>query len=157
MRSLLQSPLLPFVVNGVLLLAFGTLVPHPLCAQNASTPRIELGIIVVDSSTQAESVLERLKKGEDFSVLAKQLSIDPTSSDGGYMGPVDISALRPQLREDLKGITPGQITAALRVPSGYAILKVLLPAETSTLQNLSPAYSAFRGHGINPLSTECRR
>jgi parvulin-like peptidyl-prolyl isomerase len=52
------------------------------------------GIIVVDSSQQAENILERLKKGEDFSALAKQLSIDPTSSGGGHMGPVDISALR---------------------------------------------------------------
>jgi parvulin-like peptidyl-prolyl isomerase len=56
-------------------------------------------IIVVDSSTQADKVLQRLKNGEDFAALAKELSIDPTASDGGSMGRVNPAALRAELRD----------------------------------------------------------
>ena len=99
----------------------------------------ELRIIVVDSASKADRVLRRLKSGEDFSALARELSIDPTSSDGGSMGRVDPSTLRAELREALKGIAPGQLTGVVRVPSGYAILKVLPPGDSDTRQNTSPA------------------
>jgi tetratricopeptide (TPR) repeat protein len=96
-------------------------------------------IIVVDSSSQADRVLQRLKSGEDFAALAKEVSTDPTSSEGGYMGQVDPSTLRSELREALKGLAPGQVTGVIHLPSGYAILKVLPNPETPALQNTSPA------------------
>ncbi len=104
-----------------------------------SPPAIELRMIVVDSSSLADRVTQRLKSGEDFASLARELSIDPTASDGGSMGRVDPSSLRAELREALKGIVPGQITGIVRVPSGYAILKVLPPGDADALQNTSPA------------------
>jgi tetratricopeptide (TPR) repeat protein len=99
----------------------------------------ELRIIVVDSASKADQVLQRLKSGEDFAALARDVSIDPTSSDGGLMGRVVPSTLRTELRDALRGIAPGQITGVVRVPSGYAILKVLSPGEGDTQQNTSPA------------------
>lgn len=119
----------------LLLLGLTTVVP----AQSPTEKSVELRIIVVDSSSQAESVRQRLKKGEDFAAIAKEISIDPTSSDGGYMGLLDPSSLRPELRDALKGVNPGQITGVIRLPSGYALLKLLLPSETAALQNTSPA------------------
>jgi tetratricopeptide (TPR) repeat protein len=98
-----------------------------------------LRIIVVDSSAKADRILQRLKSGEDFAALARELSIDPTSSDGGYMGRVDPSALRSELRDAVKGVAAGQLTNVMRVPSGYAILKVLPRGEADALQNTSPA------------------
>jgi tetratricopeptide (TPR) repeat protein len=100
---------------------------------------IELRIIVVESSAQADHVVQRLKSGEDFAALARELSIDPTASDGGSMGRVDPSSLRSELRQALQGIVPGQITRIVRVPSGYAILKVAPPGDADPLQNTSPA------------------
>src|ERR1700691_4856424 len=100
---------------------------------------IELQIIVVDSAAKADRIVERLKGGEDFAALARELSIDPTSSDGGSMGRVDPSALRSELRDALKGTATGQITRVLRLPSGYAVLKVVPPGDPDTLQNTSPA------------------
>jgi tetratricopeptide (TPR) repeat protein len=119
----------------LLLLGLTTVVP----AQSPTEKSVELRIIVVDSSSQAESVLPRLKNGEDFAAIAKEISIDPTSSDGGYMGLLDPASLRQELRDALKGVNPGQITGVIRLPSGYALLKVLLPSETAVLQNTSPA------------------
>jgi tetratricopeptide (TPR) repeat protein len=115
------------------------LFPHFIAAQVPKPGDVELRIIVVDSSSQAERILQKLKNGEDFAALAKQLSLDPTASDGGYMGLVNPSTLRSELRDALKGILPGQITGLIRQPAGYAILKVLPPSETAALQNTSPA------------------
>ena len=105
----------------------------------ASPPLVELRIIVVDSSSQADRVLERLKNGEDFAAVAKAVSIDPTASDGGYMGPIDPATLRPDLRDAIKGMTPGQITNVIHGKSGYAIVKVVSPSETTPVDNTAPA------------------
>jgi hypothetical protein len=114
-----------------------------------STPNtVNLRIIVVDSPAKADRVTERLKSGEDFATLARELSIDPTASDGGSMGRIDPSTLRSELRDAVKGIPPGQITSVVRVPSGYAILKVVPPTEADASQSTSPARilpSAARG------------
>jgi tetratricopeptide (TPR) repeat protein len=118
------------------------LILHPLnglvLAQNSSKVE-EVRIIVVDSAAKADQVLQRLKSGEDFASLAREVSIDPTSSDGGSMGRIDASTLRTELRDALKGIAPGQITGVVRVPAGYAILKVLSPGDADPQQNTSPA------------------
>jgi len=99
----------------------------------------ELRIIVVDSASKADQVLQRLKRGEDFAALAREVSIDPTASDGGSMGRIDLSSLRTELRDALNGVAPGQITGVVREPSGYAILKVLSPGDLDTRQDTTPA------------------
>ena len=109
-----------------------------LLAQDSPIP-LDLRIIVVDSPAKADHLLQRLQAGEDFATLARELSIDPTASDGGYMGRVAPSTLRSELRDALKGLVPGQITAVVREPSGYAIMKVITPGEQNALQNTSPA------------------
>ena len=101
--------------------------------------KVDLRIIVTDSSAKAERVTQRLKNGEDFANLAREVSIDPTASDGGYMGQLDPSSLRAELRDALQGVGVGQLTAVVRVASGYAILKVIAPGEANTIQNTSPA------------------
>src|SRR3984957_19462409 len=108
-------------------------------AQAPKPNGLELRIIVVDSSSQADRAVQRLKSGEEFTAIAKEISIDPTASDGGYMGVVDPTTLRSELRDALKGVAAGQMTGVILLPSGYAILKVLVPAETAALQNTSPA------------------
>jgi tetratricopeptide (TPR) repeat protein len=100
---------------------------------------VELRIIVVESSTEADRILQALRGGEDFAARARKVSIDPTASDGGYMGRVDPSTLRAEIRDALKGLVPGQITTVIHIPSGYAILKVIAPSETVPLQNTAPA------------------
>lgn len=108
-------------------------------AQNSPSSNPGLRIIVASSAEQAQGILERLKKGEDFAALAKQKSVDATADDGGYMGRVDPATLRPELREALKGIAPGQITGVIKVPSGFAILKVLAATESVADKNANPA------------------
>ena len=92
---------------------------------------VDLQIIVVNSAGEAQGILERLKKGEDFAALAKAASTDATASEGGYMGHIEPATLRPELREVLRGLAPGQLTPIIHLPSGYAILKIMPAAATS--------------------------
>ena len=131
------SAMLSVFILVLSLLCFGA--PELLLAQSATPPLADLLIIVVDSPTQADKILQRLKNGEDFASLAKQFSIDPTASDGGSMGRVDPAALRPELREVVTHLSVGEMSSVIHTHSGYAILKMLSPAPAEPLQNTAPA------------------
>lgn len=106
---------------------------------NASPKQLALQVIVVTTPEQASQILEKLKAGYDFASLAKEKSIDPTADSGGSMGRMDPTVLRPELRDALKGIGPGQLSPIVRIPSGYAIVKVLPESEAAALENAPKA------------------
>src|SRR5579875_3226189 len=97
-------------------------LPHALHSQ--ASPSLPLRILVVPSAQQAQTILHRLRKGEDFAALAQQSSTDPTANQGGYVGTIDPANLRPELRDALKGLAPGDLTNIIKIPTGYAILKI---------------------------------
>lgn len=101
-------------------------------AQGLVDRTIALRIIVVNSPSRAQEILVRLGRGEDFAILAKQLSTDATAPQGGYMGQLDPLTLRPEIRDALQGVGPGQVAPVIQLPSGYAILQVVPSTETST-------------------------
>src|ERR1700722_2905682 len=101
-------------------------------------PSPGLRIIVVSFSSHAQEILGQLKQGKDFAELAHAKSLDPTATNGGYMGRPDPGALCTELRVALKGVVAGDITGIVQVPAGYAILKVLLESEVPQ-QNLNSA------------------
>jgi tetratricopeptide (TPR) repeat protein len=92
---------------------------------NPQPGSVALRIIVVNSQKEAQQILERLKGGEDFATLAKDKSTDPTANEGGYLGEMGTAKLRLELQDALKGVGPGQLSAVVRIPAGYAILQVL--------------------------------
>ena len=95
----------------------------------AQAGQVRLQIIVVNSKSDAEAALAKLQHGADFAALAKNVSSDGTAADGGYMGEVDPSSLRPEIRDALRGLSPGQLTPIVKLPTGFAVLKVLAGAE----------------------------
>jgi hypothetical protein len=97
----------------------------PLQPPSTAVDEITLRIIVVSSQEKAQHILERLEKGENFAALARQESIDSTADDGGSMGKVTLSSLRPELRNALQGVGPGQFSPVVQLPAGYAILEVV--------------------------------
>jgi len=101
-------------------------------APNGTPEQLTLRIIVVSSPDQAQKILDDLNKGEDFSTLAHRDSIDSTASDGGYLGQVSLSSLRPELRAALDGVSPGHVSPIVKGPLGFAILKVETEPGTAT-------------------------
>jgi peptidyl-prolyl cis-trans isomerase SurA len=78
---------------------------------------------------KVQMIEARLRQGEDFSALAQNYSEDPNSAaNGGDMGFVPESALvnaDAETRRAIMTLLPGQVSAPIRTPVGYRILKVM--------------------------------
>ncbi len=111
-------------------------------AQDASTNQIGVRMIMVDSVGKAERILERLNRGDDFAVLAREESMDPSAISGGLLGMSDIATLQPELRDALKGLKPGQLSHIVEIPLGYAILKFLSQSEVVDIEEADRSRSA---------------
>ena len=72
--------------------------------------KIDLGIIVMPTMKDAQSILKQLKNGTEFSVLAKENSIDASAVDGGYVGKIDPNTLRLELRKAALELKTGEIS-----------------------------------------------
>jgi len=127
-----------FCLSAALGLGLVFAASSALPPQDSSPAMLNLQVIVVDAPGKAQQILDRLNKGEDFAGIAKSESIDPSGQQGGFIGIVNPSTLRLELREALKGIRPGQTTGAIAVPSGYVILKLLPENQPSVAQGMGP-------------------
>ena len=74
---------------------------------------------------KAEATLDRLKKGEDFGKLAKQLSDDAASKDsGGEYAREKLNELPAPVTEAFAALAPGDTTnEAIRSPGGWHIVR----------------------------------
>jgi hypothetical protein len=125
---------LVFAILPILFLSFNSTTIS--IAQPGGREEVLLRVIVVDTENEAKQILEELKSGKEFGTIARNKSIDPSAGDFGYLGEVDLATLRPELREALHGLGPGQVTNVVKVPGGYAILKVLPASEGAVGQGM---------------------
>jgi tetratricopeptide (TPR) repeat protein len=135
---------LQMLAFGVFVLLVANLPGFSQMVQSgASAPadEVSLQIIVVGSYDEAQNILEQLKAGESFAALAQKKSIDPSADDGGRIGTLSVSMLRPELRDALKGVGPGQLSPIVRTSLGYAIFKVV-KAEQPESSPVSPGRTA---------------
>jgi peptidyl-prolyl cis-trans isomerase C len=86
--------------------------------------RMRASRITVPTEEQAKAVLARIKKGEDFSELAKKFSKDENALRGGSMGTVRQGKLPPELDKVLAGLKEGQVSQPVKTQQGYVILRV---------------------------------
>jgi hypothetical protein len=127
------------------LLLLGAFPAIPAVLAQAAPVTNHVRIIVVASEPEARQLLKRLQAGEDFADLAKAKSIHPTADQGGDMGPVDPAALNANLRTVLAKLKPGQISGVVKIPTGFAILK-LSPEEGA------PSVSPVTSQGMLPIA-----
>jgi len=113
--------------RAIWLVAFGALAALGALAAAQVTPSddVTLRVIVVDSAEEAQRIVGRLSAGEDFVALAQSESIDPTAGAGGLIGKVTRSTLPAVLKDALVGVAPGQLSPVVRIPTGFAVLKVV--------------------------------
>src|SRR3954469_22410216 len=127
-----------------LLLALALFAP----GQELPSTAIPIRILVLNSAEEAARVRAELEKGADFGVLARQKSVDATSLDGGLLGKVDPSTMREEIRTALRGLAAGQLSPVFRLPSGFAIVKVLAPDELAGIpESQRPRQPAVRAEG----------
>lgn len=103
---------------------------------------IPVRLIVVNSAEDAQAIENRLKAGADFAVLAREQSVDPTSSAGGFLGKIDPASLRDELSDGLRAVQPGQLSKIVKLSSSYAIMQVLTQAQAADLGKADRALQA---------------
>lgn len=74
---------------------------------------------------EAQAILERARKGEDFAELAKKHSRSPEAREGGVLGYFKHGELMPELEEAGFKLRPGETSDLVRAPAGFHILRVL--------------------------------
>jgi len=142
-----KSHAIALLACGILLCSF--LAFRTALSQETSAVRIDFQVIVVDTAAKAQQVLARLKKGEDFAALAKEVSIDPNAKEGGYFRGVDPATLRPELRDALQSLKSGETSDAIKVPTGLVILKFLSSKAAPPGERASQSQAAS-GQGMGP-------
>jgi hypothetical protein len=80
-------------------------------------------LIVVSSADRAQSLLSDIEAGASFETVARTQSSDPSASQGGLIGPIALSELRPELREALRDLRPGAVAGVLRLATGFALVQ----------------------------------
>jgi peptidyl-prolyl cis-trans isomerase SurA len=74
---------------------------------------------------EALTILERARRGDDFSQLAKVYSQGPEAGEGGVLGYFKKQELVRELEEAAFKLKPGEISDLVKSPAGFHILKVL--------------------------------
>jgi parvulin-like peptidyl-prolyl isomerase len=77
----------------------------------------------------ARDLVERARRGEDFSSLARTHSAAPSAATGGDLGEIAQGDLNPELEKTAFALSVGSVSDPIAVEEGYRILKVV--AKTS--------------------------
>lgn len=94
-------------------------------AAKAQKPETEIHArhILVPTDADAQAALKRVKAGEDFAKVAKEVSKDP-GSEGGDLGWFTKDRMVPEFAEAAFKLEPGQISDPVKSPFGWHIIKV---------------------------------
>jgi parvulin-like peptidyl-prolyl isomerase len=89
--------------------------------------KVRVRHIQVAESSELNEVLNRLNRGDDFAVVARELSRNPESASRGGELPAftfDEASIPPVLREAAFALKPGELSSPIRVEKWFHILKL---------------------------------
>jgi peptidyl-prolyl cis-trans isomerase C len=87
--------------------------------------RIHCAHILVKTEKEANTVLERLKKGEKFANIAKQVSLCPSKKRGGDLGTFSRGKMVKEFKKAAFALQKGQTSPIVKTKFGYHIIKRL--------------------------------
>jgi peptidyl-prolyl cis-trans isomerase C len=85
---------------------------------------IKVSQILTRSEMEAEEILEELKKGADFSKLARERSVDPSRRNGGQMGWLERRVMDYDFAKAAFSLANGAMSGVVHSQFGYHIIKV---------------------------------
>lgn len=81
--------------------------------------------ILVGTEQEAKDVLARLKKGEDFETLAKQVSLDGSKEFGGDLGYFTASEMVDEFSAATKKLKKGETSGPVKTEYGWHIIRLI--------------------------------
>ena len=79
-----------------------------------------------EARTVAGTTVARLRDGEDFAVLAAELSDSPSKANGGRIGPLMVTEYAEAIQELIAGLENGEVADPIRTAQGYQIVMLEL-------------------------------
>jgi len=86
---------------------------------------VHLAQIIVTEGAEREKALERLKNGEDFDKVARDVSSGPERERGGDIGYFSRGMLPEVVEKEVFALPVGRTSRVIKSPYGYHIFKVL--------------------------------
>lgn len=80
---------------------------------------------------KGKDILERLKKGEDFSDLAREFSNGPGVEDGGDLGNIPLTDIDPKIMEVVDSLKEGEVSSLINMGNRFQIIKLVEKNETA--------------------------
>ncbi|MBP5735587.1 MAG: peptidylprolyl isomerase [Candidatus Methanomethylophilaceae archaeon] len=80
--------------------------------------------ILVSNARDAEGIMIRLSKGEDFANLAKRFSKCPSKSEGGNLGWFGKGEMVPEFEKACFEGQKGQVVGPVKTEFGYHIIMI---------------------------------
>jgi parvulin-like peptidyl-prolyl isomerase len=98
---------------------------------------VQVRQIVTDTKEKAEAILRRLRSGENFAKLARDLSLSPDRKQGGDLGFI-VKGSIPREFEVCFSMNPGEISPIIPSAYGFHLFKVIekRPAKTQVLEEV---------------------
>jgi len=87
--------------------------------------KVHCAHILVKTEKEANSVLERLKKGEKFSSIAKEISLCPSKKRGGDLGTFSRGKMVKEFEKAAFALQKGQISPIVKTRFGYHLIRRL--------------------------------
>ena len=87
--------------------------------------KVHCAHILVKTEKEVNMVLERLKKGENFSAIAKDVSLCPSKKRGGDLGTFGRGQMVKEFENAAFVLEKGQISGIVKTQFGYHIIKRL--------------------------------
>jgi parvulin-like peptidyl-prolyl isomerase len=91
----------------------------------AAERRVRVAQIVLPDRKRAEEVLKRLKTGEDFDKVAREVSIGPEAVRGGDLGFFERGVMPEAIDRMVFSLKVGKLSRVAQSPYGFHIFKVL--------------------------------
>ena len=91
----------------------------------ATDRRVRVAQIVVPDRERAEAIVKRLKAGEDFGMVAREVSIGPEAARGGDLGFFERGVMPEAIDRMVFSLPPGKVSRVAQSPYGFHIFKVL--------------------------------
>jgi parvulin-like peptidyl-prolyl isomerase len=87
--------------------------------------RVRAAQIVIRDRDRAEAILKRLKTGEDFGKVAREVSIGPEAAKGGDLGFFERGIMPEAIDRVVFSMPVGKLSRVVQSPYGYHIFKLL--------------------------------